>query len=383
MFAKRFLSLMLSAVLALSVGVSASAAASSSDYSVSVQGNYVNFIRYGQTAGSYLANSNDLTLMSDEDGDLLVCFHDTQGAYRGITLGSQTFLTIGGTVGTLTMNKSLSSKVQVNIATGGKVTTMNILGANPVFIDGAVTTLNLKAAAYVIFGNSGSCSKVTSTTKNAIVEKMDGTRVSPTIVSSGSSSSSSSSSTNKNNSSSSSSSSNPYTIRLKTKPINAEEGDTLSDLLDELNDNVEAYDAKTGDYLDGECKWNLKRSTGLDEDGTFAFTFYPDEKAYDPTTGKIKIYVDGISEDIDLYTTTGEWSITVPAGTSLNSCKKYLKEILRAENDDGEEVKGTIKWDKSGSTKVERSRSYDFTFDPSQSRYDPVEDSVMIYVEED
>ena len=61
---------------------------------------------------------------------------------------------------------------------------------------------------------------------------MDGTRVSPTIVSAGSATSSNPNKNNSSSSNSSSSSNNPYTVRLKTKPINAEEGDTLSDLFD-------------------------------------------------------------------------------------------------------------------------------------------------------
>ena len=82
---RRALSLCLALAVVLTLGVMASAA---STYSVKASANSISFIQNGYVTGTYNAKNNNITLMKDSTGDLLVCFYNSQGKYIGVTLGN-------------------------------------------------------------------------------------------------------------------------------------------------------------------------------------------------------------------------------------------------------------------------------------------------------
>ena len=100
---RRALAVCLALCMALALGVGAAA---SSPYSVQVQNNTLSFVQNGAVTGSFSMANNNLTLMVDSTGALLVCFYNPQGTYVGVTLGSQRDLSLSGTVGVLTLNSS-------------------------------------------------------------------------------------------------------------------------------------------------------------------------------------------------------------------------------------------------------------------------------------
>ena len=75
---KKLLSLLLAAMLVLSLGVMASAA-SSSVYSMHVANGKVQFVQNGAAVGSFNLKSADFSLKTDADKDFVVCFVDANG----------------------------------------------------------------------------------------------------------------------------------------------------------------------------------------------------------------------------------------------------------------------------------------------------------------
>ena len=128
MSVKRITALCLALVMMLSLAVGASAA---SNYSLKVQNKYVQFYRGGNLTGSYLSKDGAISLNSSK-GDLLVCFIDSTGKSRRITLGSQSDLSVTGSLPSLSLPKTLDSDVQVTI--GGTVNTLTVAGANKVTV---------------------------------------------------------------------------------------------------------------------------------------------------------------------------------------------------------------------------------------------------------
>ena len=118
MSVKRITAICLALVMMLSLAVGASAA---SNYSLKVQNKYVQFYRGGSLTGSYLSKDGAVSLTSSK-GDLLVCFTDSTGKSRRITLGSQSDLSVTGSLPSLSLSKTLDSDVQVTI--GGTVGTL-------------------------------------------------------------------------------------------------------------------------------------------------------------------------------------------------------------------------------------------------------------------
>ena len=132
-------------------------------------------------------------------------------------------------------------------------------------------------------------------------------------------------------------------IRLTTKAINADYDDTLDDLIDELNDNVEAYDTVNKEYLSGDCDWKSSRTSySLDKSGTLSYnsTMYFED------------------------------------GDRLSDYTRELKDSITARNDEGDEIRGSVSWSNGSKTEIRSGRSYTFKFKPSSSRYETVEGSV-------
>ncbi len=157
---KSLSSKLMALVLALSMlmgTVVVASAASSTDYSVKVEDNKVSFIQNGKTIGTYNSKDAKLKLVTDKDGDLLVCFYDANNNYKRITLGKQTSLSLSGSMTSLTLDKSLSDSLSFSVS--ASVGTMSVASKNSVKISGKVDKLTITGAAKVTVTKDG---KVTS-----------------------------------------------------------------------------------------------------------------------------------------------------------------------------------------------------------------------------
>ena len=375
---KKLLSLLLAAMLVLSLGVMASAA-SSSVYSMHVANGKVQFVQNGAAVGSFNLKSADFSLKTDADKDFVVCFVDANGNGKAVNLSKQTSLSISGSMNSLTIDKSLDSAISVTM--NGTATKMTVNAPNKVNVNGSVTTLAVNAAANVVVGDKASIKTVNVSNSKATVKNSAGQSVKTNTVSSPSTSTNKNTintSSNKGNTinikNSNTSTSSDSRIRLTTKAINADYDDTLDDLIDELNDNVEAYDTVNKEYLSGDCDWKSSRTSySLDKSGTHSFVFTPDDRNLPTVTGNIKIYVYGNSEDVTLsYNST----MYFEDGDRLSDYTRELKDSITARNDEGDEIRGSVSWSNGSKTEIRSGRSYTFKFKPSSSRYETVEGSV-------
>lgn len=66
----------------------------------------------------------------------------------------------------------------------------------------------------------------------------------------------------------------------------------LRNFTTQLQANVTAYDANTGEEVNGKVNWTANTMTLVTETEEFEFRFVPDDKSYSRTTGTIIIYVD-------------------------------------------------------------------------------------------
>ncbi len=367
---KRLTSIALAAIMTVSTAVAASAAAAPVPYGVSVSGKNLSLTKNGKAAISYALKAADLSLTSGKTGSLLLCFTDSDGKSRAISLGNQTALTLEGKMNSLSVQKALDDGVAVSLGTTADVAKLTVSSPNQISIGGKVSAMTLSAAAKVTVKKGASVAKTVKSDSKATVTIEKGTAA---AASKPTTTKTTTTKTTKNTSSSSSN------IRLKIDPIEGDEDDRLMDLLDELNANVYAYDAKTDDIIDGKCTWNNSRYAELsNKDESYSFTFTPDDDSIAPVKGKITIYVKGAYGDVTLHYNTDK--IMAEDGDKLNDLKDALEDAVEAWDDNGDIVEGTFKWDSSGSTKV-RSRSYGFTFKPKKStRYNSEDGSIRIEV---
>lgn len=349
-------------VLAVALGVLAYAT-DNNLYSVSVSGKNVSFVSGGRTVGTYQAASTDLTLMTDGEGDLLVCFHATDGRYLGVTLGKQTSVTIQGVMSSLTVDSSLNKGIQVVVGSSGSAGVMNIYSPVSVVIQGNVGTLNVATSAQVMLSDGAYVTKArvdSSATLNipsrsSIGNLDDVERDSYT------------------------SSSSSGKIKFRTKTIYADSGDRLRDLVDELEDNVTAY--YNNRKISGDVEWVTSESTTVRNNRYYRFRFIPDSNKYDDATGTIRVRVDGDDDggDKNVYLEIDE--IYADRGERLRDLRRDLRSSVTAYNDDDDEIDGNFEWVESESTRVEDGERYKFRFIPDSSRYERVTDYITIYVD--
>ena len=147
---KKFTAVLLAAMMVLSLAVMASAATTQTagTYSVTAQADKILFTRNGASA-SYPIKTANIKLTTHKDGDLLVCFTDSTGKARNVTVGKQTSLTLSGPMASLTLAKELNDGVAVTLGATANVTTMTVDTPNPVAINGKVGTLKVTAAANI------------------------------------------------------------------------------------------------------------------------------------------------------------------------------------------------------------------------------------------
>ena len=375
---KKFTAVLLAAMMVLSLAVMASAATTQTagTYSVTAQADKILFTRNGASA-SYPIKTANIKLTTHKDGDLLVCFTDSTGKARNVTVGKQTSLTLSGPMASLTLAKELNDGVAVTLGATANVTTMTVDTPNPVAINGKVGTLKVTAAANITLAKGATVTKKDVTSKTAKI-----TTSANTAVTAAPTAAATKPAATKPAASSSASTGSKGDYRVKIDSIYWDEDEaTLGDVLDELNDNLEVYDYATRTYLAGDARWTTSNNRSVQSGKSYTFTFTPDDKSYAPVDGSVKIYLDVASGEIDLELKSPGYLVAKDDDVKLKSPLSDLKKMVRAYDDNGDEVKGTVSWVSNGSNTIDNGRSYTYKFKPSSSRYESEEGKVYVYTE--
>ena len=167
-------------------------------------------------------------------------------------------------------------------------------------------------------------------------------------------------------------------ITLHTDTIYADEGDTLGELLGDLEASVEATN-RSGKRLYGEVEWVDSDSTEVEENGRYRYRFIPDNDDYKTVTGTARIVVedDGRKEDLtlefDKLTTSRD-------DRRLSAYLNKLQSEVKAYNDDGRRVHGEVKWAGTSNKRVTETGTFKFIFVPYSSKYRSVRDEITIEV---
>ena len=335
---KRILALVLSLAMLLGLSVMASAA-DTSIYSVKVQDNSVIFLKDGKTVATYAAKDTDIRVMTDDEGDTLVCFYDKQGNYQGISVGTQKTLTIDGTMNTLSLYSTLASDVKVTIPTTAKIENLIINSSSSVTISGKVDEMKVTGAATIAATKSSSIGDYTLNSKAKMT------------VSTGAD------------------------VEIKNSTAKKTSGTTSREVVGNLR-------GASGDGLtDREVVGNLRGSSG---DGTTSKTkvgtLKPVDDDDDWDSDEYGDIDDVISIKLDI-----DGPLYASEGDELRDLLSDLDSSVTAyyRDSDGEEhdVNGTVKWKKSGSTEVKDGKSYSFTFEPRSSKFSSRSGSIKIEVD--
>lgn len=137
------LALTLGLTLSMAIGVSAAV----SDFRVNVTANKtVQFIRDNKVAASYKALKANLTVKTGSNGKVIVSFPVAGGA-KNISIGNQTSLVFEGTMNQLTIDKSLSADVSVEMQGIADTLTVNAPVELAVVPDADVAVLKVASAS--------------------------------------------------------------------------------------------------------------------------------------------------------------------------------------------------------------------------------------------
>ena len=380
---KKCAALVLAAATALSLAAGIQAA--TTIYSVKIQKNSILVQNKGKTVQTYNAKSTDLTL-SREDGELLLGYKNAQNLSRDIALGTQSTLTVEGTVSSLTLDSSLPTSTRFVLDTGSSVSNLKIASPGKITIRGKVDTLTVSSAARITVSKGGAVTDATLTSGSAVLTAGTGAKVKNATVVKKSSVSGSGIGTVKVRGSDSDDGNDDDTttddgLTVKTSTISARSGDTLRDLESDLNHYVKVYD-EDGDRIDGKAEWVSSYSTRVKKTGTFKFDFYPDDDDYDTVRGTIKISVSGGDDDstTDDGLTVKTSTISARSGDTLRDLESDLNHYVKVYDEDGDRVDGKAEWVSSYSTKVKKTGTFKFDFYPDDDDYDDVRGSIRIEV---
>ena len=380
---KKCAALVLAAATALSLAAGIQAAATI--YSVKVQKNSILVQNKGKTVQTYNAKSTDLTL-SREDGELLLGYKNAQNLSRDIALGTQSTLTVEGTVSSLTLDSSLPTSTRFVLDTGSSVSSLKIASPGKITIRGKVDTLTVSSAARITVSKGGAVTDATLTSGSAVLTAGTGAKVKNATVVKKSSVSGSGIGTVKVRGSDSDDGNDDDTttddgLTVKTSTISARSGDTLRDLESDLNHYVKVYD-EDGDRIGGKAEWVSSYSTRVKKTGTFKFDFYPDDDDYDTVRGTIKISVSSSDDDstTDDGLTVKTSTISARSGDTLRDLESDLNHYVKVYDEDGDRVDGKAEWVSSYSTKVKKTGTFKFDFYPDDDDYDDVRGSIRIEV---
>ena len=382
---KKFTAVLLAAMMVLSLAVMASAATTQTagTYSVTAQADKILFTRNGASA-SYPIKTANIKLTTHKDGDLLVCFTDSTGKARNVTVGKQTSLTLSGPMASLTLAKELNDGVAVTLGATANVTTMTVDTPNPVAINGKVGTLKVTAAANITLAKGATVTKKDVTSKTAKITTSANTAVTAAPTAAATTPAAKPAATKpaatKPAASSTASTGSKGDYRVKIDSIYWDEDEaTLGDVLDELNDNLEVYDYAARTYLAGDARWTTSNNRSVQSGKSYTFTFTPDDKSYAPVDGSVKIYLDVASGDIELVLKK-DVLYAKDEDVKLRSLLSDLKKIVKAYDDNGDEVKGTVKWVSNDSNTIDPGREYKFKFVPNSSRYNSEEGTITVQI---
>ena len=380
---KKCAALVLAAATALSLAAGIQAA--TTIYSVKVQKNSILVQNKGKTVQTYNAKSTDLTL-SREDGELLLGYKNAQNLSRDIALGTQSTLTVEGTVSSLTLDSSLPTSTRFVLDTGSSVSSLKIASPGKITIRGKVDTLTVSSAARITVSKGGAVTDATLTSGSAVLTAGTGAKVKNATVVKKSSVSGSGIGTVKVRGNDSDDGNDDDTttddgLTVKTSTISARSGDTLRDLESDLNHYVKVYD-EDGDRVDGKAEWVSSYSTKVKKTGTFKFDFYPDDDDYDTVRGTIKISVSSSDDDstTDDGLTVKTSTISARSGDTLRDLESDLNHYVKVYDEDGDRVDGKAEWVSSYSTKVKKTGTFKFDFYPDDDDYDDVRGSIRIEV---
>ena len=381
---KKCAALVLAAATALSLAAGIQAA--TTIYSVKIQKNSILVQNKGKTVQTYNAKSTDLTL-SREDGELLLGYKNAQNLSRDIALGTQSTLTVEGTVSSLSLDSSLPTSMRLVLDTGSSVSSLKIAAPGKITIRGKVDTLTVSSAARITVSKGGAVTDATLTSGSAVLTAGTGAQVKNATVVKKSSVSGSGIGTVKVRGSDSDDGNDDDTttddgLTVKTSTISARSGDTLRDLESDLNHYVKVYD-EDGDRIDGKAEWVSSYSTRVKKTGTFKFDFYPDDDDYDTVRGTIKISVSGGEDDDstnDDGLTVKTSTISARSGDTLRDLESDLNHYVKVYDEDGDRIDGKAEWVSSYSTKVKKTGTFKFDFYPDDDDYDDVRGSIRIEV---
>ena len=383
---RRLLGLTLAACFVLCGTVTAWADAIST-YTVSVSNGQLSILKSGYVTNTFRTAGNNATVTTGTDGNLMVCFYDANNRYVGVTLGSQQIVNFYGSIGTLRLDSSLDRPVV--IGSTATVSKLEVEAPVKVSIWGKVNSGSVDAAATLVAAKGSTINDVYFNRSSARFyanegSVIDGTtiRSSEELSSSGSSRPSSSGSSSSSSSSTSTSGTGRYRVTVKSSTIYATYGETLNDLLDDLEANVEATN-RSGRVLDGEVEWVDSDSTRVRETRRYRYRFTPDDSDYDDVTGTVRIVVDDDDEyKEEIYPDdNNDRPITVKYGKRLSSYLSKLKDRLTFYNEDDKIVRGKVKWT-NGDKKITQDGTYKYVFTPNNSKYRTYKGEIEIIVED-
>ncbi len=378
-FFRRCLGLTLAAGLALGGAVTARADAIST-YSVSMSQSYLSILKGGYVTNSFRIAANNADVLTGDDGSLLVGFYNAQNEYVAVTLGSQQIVNFYGAIGTLTLDDSLDRPVVIGAS--AQVADLRVDAPVKVSVWGKVTGGAVEAAADIVAAKGSRIEDLYFNHTSARLYSQEGAIIDGTTIRS--SEDAGAGSRYESNSGSSSSGGSGGTsqtvsgITLHTDTIYADEGDTLGELLGDLEASVEATN-RSGKRLYGEVEWVDSDSTEVEENGRYRYRFIPDNDDYKTVTGTARIVVedDGRKEDLtlefDKLTTSRD-------DRRLSAYLNKLQSEVKAYNDDGRRVHGEVKWVGTSNKRVTETDTFKFIFVPYSSKYRSVRDEITIEV---
>lgn len=376
---KKFTALLVSAVMAFGLGVTSNAAAATDVYSVSTGSKQVLFVKNGVTTGTFNTKEEkpSITLSTNKDGSLLVGFVDDTGKALRVSLGSQSAVTLDGEMTALTLDKSLNKAVVPTVGATASVGKMNVAAANSVAINGMVTTLDVSAAANVTIASTATVTKKNVTNKNAKVSTSKNTAAATTTPAA--TVKPSTTATPKiQPKTTTTKTTGTGTVKLTVKQIySADKDTTLEDLEGELASAVRAYDSATKEDIPGTCSFTQSGGTTISDDRSVGFTFTPDDSSYASVKGMVTINVDTAAGEITLEGNDEPLDF----GSEGDKLKDYTKDLnsqVYAVDENGKDVEGKCTWNSSTSTTVDEGDSFQFTFTPSNSRYDKATGRIQI-----
>lgn len=376
---RRFFVLVLSLAIVCSIGVLANAA-TTTGYSVKVANKAISFILSGKTVGTHNSRDGNVTIVTAPSGSLGLCYYTTDNRYVRVNLGNQTSLDITGTIPTLTIDKSLNSNVNITLGSDANVTAMKINSKNKVTIGGKVNSLTVASGATVSVVSGATVTTAKLSSSMAKLTAASGSVVSKVTSVSGASVSGKGI---KNSSNSNTSSSSGTTTKNVT--LSADDGDTLSDLLEDLNKKVKIYD-DNGSRVIGTAEWDNSGSTKVRDGNTYEYTFYPNSTKYDEVSGTAKITISDSSssskdkdkEDSKTLRLDIASIFNRASSAKLRDLEDYLDEAVVAYDSKDRQVSGRSEWISDTSTSVRSGQSYSFIFVPNDSTYDSARGTVKI-----